>query len=121
MTETNFTSDTLKEIKVRNIYDKSLINFRFPSSAKVSARTSQRRTKSTLGRGCSVQAARETAAARYKGFMNGCKDFTWDDFHSLKTIGDVMQPILAEYKAFKQKLVKHFRFDSFATVTMFGK
>ena len=83
MTETNFTSDTLKEIKVRNIYDKSLINFRFPSSAKVSARTSQRRTKSTLERGCSVQAARETAAARYKGFMNGCKDFTWNDFHSL--------------------------------------
>ena len=30
-----------------------------------------------------MQAAREAAAARYKGFMNGCKDFTWNDFHSL--------------------------------------
>ena len=46
-----------------------------------------------------------------------CLDVQMD---TMGTTEDVMQPILTEYKIFKKNNVKHFRFNSSATATVFG-
>ena len=45
----------------------------------------------------------------------------WDDIYTMETIEDVMQPIIAEYRAFKKKNVRNFMFDSSAATTVFGR
>ena len=45
----------------------------------------------------------------------------WDDIYTMETVEDVMQPIIAEYKTFKKNNVRHFKFDSSANTTVFGR
>ena len=41
----------------------------------------------------------------------------WED----KTLENVIKPLVSEYRAFKQNNVRHFKFNSAATSTHFGK
>ena len=45
----------------------------------------------------------------------------WDDLNTMETTENVMQPIIAEYKTFKKNNVRHFKFDSSAKTTVFGR
>ena len=45
----------------------------------------------------------------------------WDDLNTMETTENVMQPIIAEYKNFKKNNVRHFKFDSSAATTVFGR
>ena len=44
----------------------------------------------------------------------------WDDGSTMETTENVMQPIIAEYKAFKKNNVRNFKFDSSEQTTVFG-
>ena len=45
----------------------------------------------------------------------------WDDRDTLTKMENVMQPIIREYKAFKQSNQKHFRFNNTAASNVFGR
>ena len=45
----------------------------------------------------------------------------WDDVYTMETTENVMQPVIAEYKTFKKNNVRHFKFNSSAATTVYGR